>query len=51
MNHSSFWKKITSSDFSTELIKRAKALNLEQVLSFNVMKGYFNKGEIHWGIS
>ena len=51
VNDTSFWKKMTSSDFSTEIIKRAKALNLEQVLSFNVTKGYFNKGKIHWGIS
>lgn len=50
-NETSFWKKMTSSDFSTEIIKRAKALNLEQVLSFNVTKGYFNKGKIHWGVS
>lgn len=51
VNDTSFWKKMTSSDFSTELIKRAKALDIEQVLSFNVTKGYFNKGKIHWGIS
>ncbi|WP_335965946.1 hypothetical protein [Galbibacter sp. PAP.153] len=46
----SFWKKIYAPDFSTELIKRAKALDLYQVLNINIGKGYFNKEKINWGI-
>ena len=44
----SFWKKISSSDFATELIKKAKAFDLDQAINFNVSKGYFEKREIHW---
>lgn len=51
VNHQSFWKKIASSDFSTELMKRAKAFGLQQVLHLNVTKGYFNDQKINWGIS
>lgn len=47
----SFWKKIYSSDFSTELMKRAKASDLKQVLHLNVSKGYFNNQKINWGIN
>ncbi len=47
----SFWKKLYSSDFSSELIKRAKAADLKQVLHLNVSKGYFNNQKINWGIS
>lgn len=47
----SFWKKMYASDFSTELIKRAKAFGLEQVLHLNVSKGYLNDQKINWGIS
>tara|TARA_Y100000815_G_C12878016_1_gene325422 strand:- start:133 stop:474 length:342 start_codon:yes stop_codon:yes gene_type:complete len=44
----SFWKKISSSDFATELIKKAKAFDLDQAINFNVSKGYFEKKKIHW---
>jgi len=36
INNQSFWKKMYASDFSTELIKRAKTFGLEQVLHLNV---------------
>lgn len=45
----SFWKKIYSSDFSAELMKRAKAFGLHQVLHLNVIKGYLNNQNINWG--
>ena len=45
----SFWKKLYSSDFSTELMKRAKAFGLHQVLHLNVSKGYLNGQKINWG--
>lgn len=51
INNQSFWKKIYSSDFSTELIKRAKAFGLQQVLHLNVNKGYLKNQKINWGIS
>lgn len=51
IKNQSFWKKLYSSDFSTELMKRAKALGLKQVLHLNVSKGYFNSQEINWGVS
>ena len=47
----SFWKKLYSSDFSDELMKRAKAFDLKQVLHLNVNKGYFNNQKINWGKS
>lgn len=47
----SFWKKLYSSDFSTELMKRAKAFDLNQVLHLHVSKGYFNNQKINWGVS
>ena len=46
----SFWKKMYTSDFSTELIKRAKNFGLEQVLHLNVSKGYLDNQKINWGI-
>jgi len=51
VNHLSFWKKMAASDFSTELMKRAKAFGLQQVLHLNVTKGYMNDLKINWGIS
>lgn len=51
VNDHSFWKKLYSSDFSTELINRAKAFGLRQVLHLNVSKGYLNHQKINWGIS
>ncbi|MCL5128904.1 MULTISPECIES: DUF190 domain-containing protein [unclassified Algibacter] len=47
----SFWKKMYTSDFSTELIKRAKAFGIEQVLHLNVSKGYLANQKVNWGIS
>ena len=51
INNQSFWKKMYASDFSTELIKRAKAFGLEQVLHLNVSKGYLDNQKVNWGIS
>lgn len=50
IKNQSFWKKIYSPDFSTELMKRAKDFDLKQVLHLNVSKGYFNNQKIQWGI-
>lgn len=47
----SFWKKLYSSDFSTELMKRAKAFGLHQVLHLNVIKGYLDNQKINWGVN
>ena len=47
----SFWKKMYAPDFSTEIIKRAKAFGLKQVLHLNVSKGYLSDQKVHWGIS
>lgn len=47
----SFWKKLYSSDFSTELMKRAKAFGLHQVLHLNVSKGYLDNQKVNWGMS
>jgi len=47
----SFWKKLYSSDFSTELMKRAKAFGLRQVLHLNVNKGYLDNQKINWGMN
>ncbi|GAL81592.1 hypothetical protein JCM19274_437 [Algibacter lectus] len=49
INNQSFWKKMYASDFSTELIKRAKTFGLEQVLHLNVSKGYLNNQKVNWG--
>lgn len=51
IKNQSFWKKLYSSDFSTELIKRAKEFGLHQVLHLNVNKGYLNNQKVNWGIS
>lgn len=45
-----FWKRINS-DFATEIIKKAKSHDLDQVLNFGVSKGYFDKKKIKWGHS
>lgn len=50
IKNESFWKKIYGSDFSTELMKRAKSFGLHQVLHLNVSKGYLNDQKINWGI-
>lgn len=47
----SFWKKLYSSDFSTEVMKRAKAFGLHQALHLNVIKGYLDNQKVSWGIS
>ena len=47
----SFWKKLHSGGFDRELLKKAKAFDLHQVLNFTVSKGYFNHAEIQWGQS
>ncbi len=49
INTQTFWKKMFSSDFSTELMKRAKAFGLHQVLHLNVNKGYLNNQKMNWG--
>ncbi len=51
VNDHSFWKKLYSSDFSMELINRAKKFGLRQVLHLNVNKGYLDHQKINWGIS
>lgn len=38
-----------SLDFSMELMKRAKAFGLHQVLHLNVIKGYLNNQKVNWG--
>jgi len=45
-----FWKKLNASSLTNELIKQAKSSNIAQILNFNVTKGYFDKGKIHWGV-
>ncbi len=49
INKQTFWKKMFSSDFSTELMKRAKDSGLHQVLHLNVNKGYLNDQKVNWG--
>ena len=44
-----FWKKMFSSDFSTELMKRAQVFGLKQVLHLNVNKGYLINQKVNWG--
>lgn len=51
IKNQSLWKRLYSSNFSSELIKRAKVFGLKQVLHLIVSKGYFNNQEIHWGQS
>lgn len=47
----SFWKRIWNNSFSTELLKRAKEKDIEQVICFNVTKGYLQNQPIQWGIT
>lgn len=47
----SFWQKLKSSDYATELIKRAKAYEIDQTINFNVSKGYLAKNKVSWGSS
>lgn len=47
----SFWKRIWNNSFSAELLKRAKEKGIEQVICFNVTKGYLQNQPIQWGIS
>ncbi len=47
----SFWKRIWNNNFSSELLKRAKENGIEQVLCFNVTKGYLQHQSIQWGIN
>ena len=49
IKNESFWKKLYGSDFSTELMKRAKAFGLKQVLHLNVNKGYLINQKMNWG--
>lgn len=51
VNGHSFWKRLYSSDFSTELMKRAKAFGLHQMLHLNVSKGYLDNQKINWGFN
>lgn len=46
----SFWGKLNSSNFSSEVMRRAKAFGLHQVLHLNVNKGYLDNQQINWGI-
>lgn len=46
----SFWKRIWNNNFSAELLKKAKEKGIEQVIYFNVTKGYFQNQAIQWGI-
>jgi PII-like signaling protein len=45
----SFWKKLHAPTFDREILKRAKAFDLYQVLNFNVSKGYLKGADIQWG--
>lgn len=49
VNSHSFWKKLKSPDFSSELIKKAKAFGLQQALHLNVSNGYLDNQKIKWG--
>lgn len=51
VNDHSFWKKLYSSDFSTEVMKRAKAFGMHQVLHLNVIKGYLDNQKMNWGMN
>ncbi|PIB35528.1 hypothetical protein BFP72_09055 [Reichenbachiella sp. 5M10] len=44
----SWWKNLFASDFATQLLKHAKASDLQQALHLHVDKGYFDKGKIQW---
>ncbi|GEM68016.1 hypothetical protein SMI01S_16220 [Sphingobacterium mizutaii NBRC 14946 = DSM 11724] len=47
----SFWKRIWNNRFSAELLKSAKEKGIEQVIYFNVTKGYLQNQPIQWGIT
>lgn len=47
----SFWKRLWSSNFGPELIKKAKAAGLEQALLFYVQAGYLENKAIQYNIS
>ena len=49
IKNNSFWKKLYGSDFSDELMKRAKNFGIHQALHLNVSKGYLNDNNINWG--
>ncbi|EGV42739.1 hypothetical protein BZARG_2500 [Bizionia argentinensis JUB59] len=49
IKNQSLWKKLFASDFSTELMKSAKAFGLHQVLHLNVNKGYLSNQKMNWG--
>ena len=51
IKHQTFWERLNSSHFSTELMKKAKAFGLHQVLHLHVSKGYLNNQKIKWGVS
>ena len=51
IKNQSFWKKLFSSDFSAELMKRAKEFDLKQVLHLHVSRGYFDNQNINWGVT
>ncbi len=51
IKNQSFWSRLFSSDFSAELMKRAKAFDLKQVLHLHVSKGYFDNQKINWGVT
>lgn len=46
-----FWKTLHQSDFATQILKKAKASNLKQVLHFNVSKGYLDSQNMNWGLN
>jgi PII-like signaling protein len=45
----SFWKRIWNNSFADEFLKRAKEKGIEQVICFNVTKGYLQSQAIQWG--
>ena len=47
----SFWRKLYSSDSSTERMKRTKTFGLRQVIHLNLSKGYLDNQKVNWGIS
>lgn len=47
----SFWKRIWKNSFSTELLKRAKEKDIEQVICFTVSSGYLQNRPIQWGMT
>lgn len=51
IDKTTFLKKIFPTDFSAELMKRAKNFGMSQVLHLHVSKGYLDHQDINWGIS